>query len=177
MKHLKLYEHFLNEDGYGRDFFFKQKQGKVSKYFFKIDGEEEQLGFVLEIGKLSRNISIEDAENSYAVLTIEPISVSVMDDYLVKESDYKSREEETFELTESELMRTYKIVGEAIKDYLENNPKVSQIYDEMGLNIDIDFEEYLEKVKSLMSFWSFDRWSLQEASAKRTLLYTRRDHD
>ena len=144
MKHLKLYEHFLNEDGYGRDFFFKQKQGKVSKYFFKIDGEEEQLGFVLEIGKLSRNISIEDAENSYAVLTIEPISVSVMDDYLVKESDYKSREEETFELTESELMRTYKIVGEAIKDYLENNPKVSQIYDEMGLNIDIDFEEYLE---------------------------------
>jgi hypothetical protein len=177
MKHIKLYENFLNEDGYGRDFFVKEKDGKVYRYFFKIEGEEESLGFILGIGKLSRDITIESAENSYAVLSIEPISVNAMDDYLVKESDFKSREDEVFVLTDSEFMRTYKIVGEAIKDYLENNPKVTSIYDEMPLNIDMDFDEYKTRVKSLMGSWSYDKWSLQESSADRTLLYSRRDHD
>ena len=177
MKHIKLYENFLNEDGYGRDYFVKEKDGKVYRYFFKIEGEEEDLGFILEIGKLSRNITIESAENSYAVLSIQPISIAAMDDYLVKESDFKSREDEMFELTDSELMRTYKIVGEAIKDYLENNPKVSIIYDEMPLNIEMDFEEYKSRIKSLMSSWSYEKWSLQESSANRTLMYSRRDHD
>ncbi len=177
MKHIKLYENFLNEDGYGRDYFVKEKDGKVYRYFFKIDGEEEPLGFILKIGKLSRDITMESAENSYAVLSIEPISVAAMDDYLVKESDFKSREDDVFTLTDSELMRTYKIVGEAIKDYLENSPKVSHIYDEMPLNIDMDFDEYKRRIKSLMSSWSYDKWSLQEASADRVLLYSRRDHD
>lgn len=177
LKHIKLFESFLNEDGYGRDYFVKQKDGKVYRFFFKIQGEEEPLGFILEIGKLSRNITMEGAENSYAVLSIEPIAVSAMDDYLVKDSDYKSREDETFTLTPSELMRTYKIVGEAIKDYLENNPKVSTIYDEMALNIDMDFEEYKSKIKGLMSSWSYDKWSQQDAPAPRTLIYSRRDHD
>ena len=47
MKHIKLFENFLNEDGYGRDFFVKKKDGKLSQYFFKIEGEEDDLGFVL----------------------------------------------------------------------------------------------------------------------------------
>ena len=72
MKHIKLFEQFLNEDGYGRDFFIKKKEGKLSQYFFKIEGEEEDLGFVVNLGKLSRNITIESAENSYAVLSVEP---------------------------------------------------------------------------------------------------------
>jgi hypothetical protein len=177
MKHIKLYENFLNEDGYGRDYFIKEKDGKVYRYFFKIEGEEKDLGFILAIGKLSRNITIESAENSYAVLSIQPISIPAMDDYLVKESDFKSREDEMFELTDSELMRAYKIVGEAIKDYLENNPKVSIIYDEMPLNIEMDFDEYKSRIKSLISSWSYEKWSLQEASANRTLMYSRRDHD
>jgi hypothetical protein len=38
MKHIKLFEHFLSEnDGYGRDFFFKKKDGKVTNYFFKVE--------------------------------------------------------------------------------------------------------------------------------------------
>ena len=52
MKHIKLFEHFLTEeDGFGRDFFVKRKDGKVSKYYFKIEGEEENLGFIINIGK------------------------------------------------------------------------------------------------------------------------------
>jgi hypothetical protein len=43
MKHIKLYENFLNEDGYGRDYFIKEKEGKVYRYFFKIEGEEKDL--------------------------------------------------------------------------------------------------------------------------------------
>jgi hypothetical protein len=177
MKHIKLYENFLNEDGYGRDFFFKKKEGKLCKYFFKIEGEEETLGFILKIGKRSRNISIESAENSYCVMSIEPIKISVMDDYLVKDSDYKSKEDDTFIVTDSELMRMYKIISEAIKDYLENSPKVSNIYDELALNIDMDFDEYQSRIKSLIDSWSNERWSIQEAPAERTLIYSRRDHD
>jgi len=177
MKHIKLFENFLNEDGYGRDFFIKKKDGKLSQYFFKIEGEEEDLGFVVGLGKLSRNITIESAENSYAVLAVEPIKESVMDDFLVKDSDFKSREDEQFMLTKSEYMRFYKIVGECIKDYLQSNPKVSIIYDEIPLNLDIDFEEYSDKVKSLMDEWSYGKWSSQEGATKKTLIYSRRDHD
>jgi hypothetical protein len=177
MKHIKLFEQFLNEDGYGRDFFIKKKEGKLSQYFFKIEGEEEDLGFVVNLGKLSRNITIESAENSYAVLSVEPIRESVMDDYLVKDSDFKSREDDVFILTKSELMRFYKIAGECIKDYLQSNPKVSIIYDEMPLNIDMDFEEYMEKAKSLMDEWSYDKWSIQEGPESKIVIYSRRDHD
>ena len=75
-QHIKLFENFLNEDGYGRDFFVKKKDGKLSQYFFKIEGEEEDLGFVVNLGKLSRNITIESAENSYAVLSVSPLKIS-----------------------------------------------------------------------------------------------------
>jgi hypothetical protein len=177
MRHIKLFEQFLNEDGYGRDFFVKKKDGKLSQYFFKIDGEDESLGFVVNLGKLSRNITIESSENSYAVLSVEPISENVMDDYLVKDSDFKSREDDTFMLTKSEYMRFYKIVSECIKDYLQSNPKVSIIYDEIPLNLDMDFEEYFDGVKSLIDEWSYGKWSSQEGAAKKTLIYSKRDHD
>ncbi|NBU97885.1 MAG: hypothetical protein EBS19_06700, partial [Spirochaetia bacterium] len=84
MRHIKLFEQFLfEEDGFGRDFFVKKKEGKVTKYFFKIEAEEEDLGFIVNIGKLSRGSSIDEAENSYCVISVEPIKVSVLDDYLV----------------------------------------------------------------------------------------------
>ena len=177
MKHIKLFENFLNEDGYGRDFFVKKKDGKLSQYFFKIEGEEDDLGFVVCLGNLSRNITIESAENSYAVLSVEPIGESVMDDFLVKDSDFKSREDDQFTLSKSEYMRFYKIVGECIKDYLQSNPKVSIIYDEIPLNLDMDFEDYSDKVKSLMDEWSYGKWSSQDGATKKTLIYSRRDHD
>ena len=178
MKYLKLFEQFLmEEDGFGRDFFIKKKDGKVSKYFFKIEGEDDDLGFVVNIGKLSRGASIDEAENSYCVISIEPIKVSVLDDYLVKDSDYKSREDDNFDLTKSEFMRLYRIMGEAIKDYLQNNPKVSKIYDEIPMNVNIDLSEYEDRVRSLMDEWSYEKWSIQEGPEELTLLYTRRDHD
>jgi len=178
MRHIKLFEQFLmEEDGFGRDFFVKKKEGKVSKYFFKIDGEEESLGFIINIGKLSRESSIDEAENSYCVLSAEPIKIRVLDDYLVKGTDYKSREDDDFDLTKSEFMRFYKILSEAIKDYLQNNPKVSKIYDEILMNLDMETKEYEDNVKSLIDEWSYEKWSVQDVSDKRTLLYSRRDHD
>jgi hypothetical protein len=175
----KLFEKspLLEEDGFGRDFFVKKKEGKVSKYFFKLEGEEKTLGFVVSIGKLSRRLTIDEAENRYAVLSVQPIKESVLDDYLVKDSDFKSREDDELPLDKSEFMRFYKIVSECIKDYLQNNPKVSNIYDEMGLNIEIDMAEYRNSSRALMDDWSYNKWSIQEGSIERTLVYTRRDHD
>jgi|688.fasta_scaffold481240_3 hypothetical protein len=178
MRYIKLFEQFLlEEDGFGRDFFAKKKDGKVSKYFFKIEGEEETLGFIINIGKLSRGSSIDEAENSYSVISSEPIRVSTLDDYLVNETDYKSREDEEFSLTKSEFMRFYKILSESIKDYLQNNPKVSKMYDEIPLNLDMELSEYQDRVESLMDEWSYEKWSVQDGSSERTLMYTRRDHD
>jgi hypothetical protein len=177
MKHLKLFENFLNEDGYGRDYFVKKKEGKLYKYFFKIEGEEDDLGFIVSIGKLSRNLTIESAENSYAVLSVQPMSTVIMDDYLVSDSDYRSREDDVFTLTKSEFMRFYKIVGESIKDYLQNNPKVSTIYDEITLNLEKDYKEYMSGVKNLMDSWSYNKWSIQEGPSSKILIYTRRDHE
>lgn len=178
MKHIKLFENFLSEnDGYGRDFFFKKKDGKVTNYFFKVEGGEDDLGFVLAIGKLSRNISIDEAENSYGVISVEPMQESVMDDYLSRDSDYRSREDDLFILEESEFMRFYKIVGECIKDYLQYNPKVTTLYDEIPLNMEIDFNEYKDTVEALIDEWSYDKWGSQEGPADRTLVYTRRDHE
>jgi hypothetical protein len=182
MKHIQLFENFdrpVNEDGYGRDYFFRKKDGKTYNYYFKISPEEEgeSLCFVVGIGKLSRNLTIEDPENSYCVINVQTIKESVMDDFLVNDSDYKTKEDEEFRLTDSELMRFYDIVGECIKDYLKNSPKVSQIYDQMALNIEGNFANYRGVVKSLMGGWSYDKWSVQTDISDRTLLYTKRDHD
>jgi hypothetical protein len=178
MKHIKLFEHFLSEsDGYGRDFFFKKKDGKVTNYFFKVEGVEGDFGFVLAIGKLSRNISIDEAENSYGVISVQPMQESVMDDYLSKDGDYRSREDDEFMLETSEFMRFYKIVGECIKDYLQNNPKVTTLYDEIPLNLEIDLNDYKDTVEALIDEWSYDKWGSQEGPAHRTLVYTRRDHE
>lgn len=179
MQHLKLYEQFLNEDGFGRADFIKKKNGKLNQYYFKIKKEDDDghVCFVLGIGKLSRNTNIEQAENSYAVLSVEPIKENIMDDFLVKDSDYRSREDETFPLTRSEFLRFYKIVGECIKDYLQSNPKISTIYDELPLNVEMDIEEYLVLVKSMLDSWSYKKWGVQGGPENKILLYTKRNHD
>jgi len=74
-------------------------------------------------------------------------------------------------------MRFYKIVGECIKDYLQNNPKVSIIYDQIMLNLEKETEEYKDAVKNLMSGWSYGKWSLQDGSSSNIVMYSRRDHE
>jgi len=178
MINLKTLESFIFEtDGYGRDFFIRRKDGKVLKYFFKIEGEEEILCFIINIGKNSRKLLIESPENSYCVISVEPINQNVMEDFLINNTDYKSRIDDQFELTNSEILKFYKILSEAIKDYLANNPKVSYIYDEILLNLKLDVEDYIDKVESLISMWSYNKWSIQKTNDRRVILYIRRDHE
>jgi hypothetical protein len=47
----------------------------------------------------------------------------------------------------------------------------------MPLNIDMDFEEYMEKAKSLMGEWSYDKWSIQQGPESKIVIYSRRDHE
>ena len=100
-----------------------------------------------------------------------------MDDYLVKDSDYKSREDDEFELRKGEFNRFYKIVGECIKDYLQSNPKVSTLYDEIPLNVQIDLRDYIDTTRILMDDWSYGKWGSQEGASDRTIVYTRRNHE
>lgn len=179
MKHIELYENFLSEskDGYGRDYFIMKKEGKVFKYFFKIKGEDDDLCFIANIGKFSRKISIESAENSYAVLSIEPIEESIMDDYLVNETGYKSKKDSRFKLNNSEFIRFYNIIGKAIQDYLEKNGKVSTIYDETLMNLDFEYDEYLDIINEVIDSWGYERWGVQEGPSSDVIIYSKRDHE
>jgi hypothetical protein len=51
------------------------------------------------------------------------------------------------------------------------------MYDEIPLNLDMELSEYQDRVESLMDEWSYEKWSVQDGSSERTLMYTRRDHD
>ena len=44
-----------------------------------------------------------------------------MDDHLANETEFKRREDDMIELEDGELPRIYKIVSEAIEDYLQKN--------------------------------------------------------
>jgi len=60
---------------------------------------------------------------------------------------------------------------------LQNNPKVSTIYDEMPLNLKGDFKVYMSFVKNLMDSWSYNKWSIQEGPSSKIVIYKRRDHE
>jgi hypothetical protein len=176
MKHLILFENFLFEDGFGKNYFYPEKREKAIYYYFKISDEDEQKGFILKISKNCVLATPEGSENSYACLRIEPISIATMDDHLANETDFKFREEDMIEISEGEFPRIYMIISEAIGDYIQKNPKVTTIYDEMLLNIPMDSEEYKNDIESMMTEWSYGKWSVQRGSEEKILIYQKRNH-
>lgn len=177
MKHLMLFEDFLFEDGYGKNFFFPEKREKAIYYYFKINEGESQKGFILKISKNCVLMTPEGSENSYGCLRIEPISIATMDDHLANETDFKFREDDMIEIEEDEFPRIYKIVSEAIQNYLQKNPKVTKIYDEMLLNVPMSRKEYKNDVEAMISGWSYGKWSIQDGPEKKILIYQKRDHE
>ena len=112
IKDFKAYE--INEDaGYGNDYFVDQKVEKSQYYFFKI-GEGDEIGIIVKIGKFAKSAIISENEKSYGVIHIESINVDDMDDYLVNDSEYMSREDEKFSIPSDLLAQTFDIIEKAL---------------------------------------------------------------
>ena len=73
MKHLVLFEDYIFEDGYGKNYFFAEKTEKAIFYYFKINEGDDQKGYILKISKNCVLTTPEGSENSYGCLRIEPI--------------------------------------------------------------------------------------------------------
>ena len=178
MKFIKNFSNYLVKEnaGYGNDYFVEKKMDKSLYYFFKVGAGEEGTGIIIKIGKFSKDSVISDAEKTYGVVHIEQISVEDLDDYLVNDSEYKSKEDDKFMISKDLLNETFSIYKKALDDYLSKNPKVTKIYDEILENIEMPIDDYKEYIGQVVKSWSKGRWKIQDGSSQNVLIYTKVSH-
>jgi hypothetical protein len=167
----------MNEsDGFGTSPFLLEKSGDIYNYFFNLDIEksEDQSGFHLIIGKYSDQEVIEGPKNSYCVLTINQISPEIIDDIAVKKEDIPQTNSEKFKMGGNDISRLMEYVFKCVTDYLESNPKVTRIYDEMQDNLFLEGKgEYIEYMKSLAISQLGGNWSIQQGATKNSVIISR----
>ena len=163
----------LNEgDGFGTFPYLLVKDGDIFNYFFQLDLENgSQMGFMLVIGKYSQYENMEGPKNSYAVLNVNQIGTEIIEDIAIKKSDVPSLNDSKFSLKDNDLSRLLEQISKCLQSYLEKNPKVIRIFDEMKDNLDID--NYEEFVKSVLLSFLGPEWSMQEGSHKDTFIISR----
>lgn len=163
----------INEgDGFGTFPFLLIKSGDIYNYLFQLELENgEQKGFMVVIGKYSKYESAEGPKNSYAVININEISPEIIEDIAIKKSDIPDLNDQKFELKDNNLSRFLEKISKSVINYLERNPKVVRIFDEMQDNLDI--ENYEDMVKSVLLSFLGPEWSMQEGSHKGTFIFSR----
>ena len=100
-----------------------------------------------------------------------------MDDYLVNDSEYRSREDEGFSLSNEVLSQAFFIITKSMDNYLQKNPKVTKFYDEILENLGMDREEYSDFISPRIRTWSRGRWKIQEGNSEKSLIYTKTSHE
>lgn len=163
----------LEADGFGTLPYLEKKDGNVYYYFFKLDSEKDksQKGYMLTIGKYSQYEDTPGAKNSYAVLNANQIGTELIDDIAIDKKEIPNLNNTTFKMTDNEFSRFLEQCGKAISDYLEQNPKVVRFYDEMQDNIDAD--NYLEYLKSVLVGSLGGEWTAQDGSNKKVVVISR----
>ena len=166
----------MNEsDGFGTSPYLMKKNSDVYHYFFDLDMEDDETkGYHLIIGKYSDHEAIEGAKNSYGVLTINEISPEIIEDIAVDKEDIPQTNKDKFKLGANELSRLMEYVYKCVSNYLEVNPKVTRIYDEMQDNLQYDGKgTYMEYMKSMSQSQLGGNWSVQEGSNKNSVIISR----
>jgi hypothetical protein len=172
-QNLKDFPDFIFEsDGYGDKKFFTVKEGDTYNFLFKLDSieESEVRAYNLSIGKYSKYELPTGAKNSFAVLGLEEIPLDTLEECVAEKKSPSTRIREA-ELTDGELDRVLKIMKTAYSKYLEANPKVIRIYDEVQTTIVT--RGYMEKIKNLIGELLGPNWSVQEGSDDQILLLSR----
>jgi hypothetical protein len=169
---------YMNEsDGFGTSPFLLKKTSDVYHYFFNIENEEggdEEMGYHLVIGKYSDSEVIEGAKNSYCVLTLNQVAHVLIDDIAVDKEDIPLANEDKFKAKGNEVSRLMEYCCKCIQNYLELNPKVTRIYDELQDNLVFEGEgTYIEFMKSIVISYLGSNWSVQEGATKKSVLITR----
>jgi hypothetical protein len=100
-----------------------------------------------------------------------------MDDYLVNDSEYKSKEDEKFSLPLDLLNQAYVIIQKSLDNYLEKNPKVTKFYDEILENLDMNPDDYTSFITPKIEEWSGGRWSIQSGATENVLIYMKTSHE
>lgn len=157
-------------DGFGTLPFLRKKEDEVYNYFFNLDGEKSR-GFHLSVGKYSEYEPIDGPKNSFAVLSINEISPEVIEDISMDIGRIPEPNKEKIQLSDNESSRLFKLISKCILDYLELNPKIIRIYDEMQDNISI--ENYEQNLKSIMISYLGEDWSVQEGGNENLLILLR----
>lgn len=166
----------LNENGYGKEPFYFVKDGKSYLYYFKIKGEEGLEAYYIRINKTSDYMNISDPENRYCVVSLFKVDPDDLDDYLVRDRKSPLPATTLFDFNEyivNEIWKTFLLV---IEDYMDKNPKVTHVYDEMQKSF-VTPNGYLDLVKAIMSTDDAPRWSIQDTSENGVVQYTKKDHD
>jgi len=163
----------INEgDGFGTYPFLLIKDGDIYNYLFQLELENgSQKGFMLVVGKYSQYETMEGPKNSYAVLNINEIAPEIIEDIAIKKSEIPDLNDAKFNLKDNDLSRFLEQISKALLNYLEKNPKVIRIFDEMQDNMDI--ENYEEMVKSVLLSFLGPEWAIQEGSHKGTFIISR----
>jgi hypothetical protein len=167
-----LYE----SDGFGTSPFLLKKVSDVYHYFFNIESEDEKghMGYHLTIGKYSDKEMITGAKNSYCVLALNQISPEIIEDLAIDKEEIPDQHDEKFEASGGEVSRLMEICSKCILNYLELNPKVSRIYDEIQQNLSFQGKgTYIEYMKSIVISYLGENWRVQEGSTKNSVLISR----
>ena len=168
----RLYE----GDGFGTSAFLLRKQSDVYNYFFNIESEDgkEVKGYHFIVGKYSDLEVIEGAKNSYCVLTLNEISPELIEDIAADKEAVSGPNTMKFTAEGNEVSRLMEYVSKCISNYLEANPKITRIYDEIQENLEFKGKgEYIEFMKSIILSYLGDKWSVQQGSAKKSVLISR----
>ena len=174
-KHISGFD--VNEsDGFGTSPFLLKKIQDIYHYFFNIDKESGagQIGYHVVMGKYSNLEVIEGPKNSYCVVTINQVSPEIIEDIAVDKKEIPSPSNEKFELSGNEVSRLMESLSKCLLNYLEMNPKISRIYDEMQENLDFKGDgNYMEFMKSIIISYLGDNWKIQEGVSKKSLIISR----
>ena len=173
---VKTFSEFLAEsDGFGTSPFLLKREKDLYNYFFYLDdAEKNSKGFRLCIGKYSDHEPISGSKNSYCVLNMNEIAPEIIQDISVEKIEIPQINSEKFDIGEEQLVRMFKIISKCLLDYLEFNPKITKMYDEIQDNLVYTGEgSYLEFMKSIFNSYIGDDWSMQEGSHKNQIFINR----
>ena len=171
----KNWERVYESDGFGTSPFLLKKEKDIYHYFFVLDSKKEGgRAFHLIIGKYSNKQAISGSKSSYCVLDISEISREIVDDIASgKQEEIPSSNNSRFKMDENMTSRILECVSKCLLDYLENNPKVSRIYDEIQETLYFKGKgTYIEYMKSVIGPVIGD-WGIQEGSDKNSVIISR----
>lgn len=165
----------VNEgDGFGTLPFLLIKNEGVFHYFFNIeDGNKKENGFHLSVGKYSEYEPIDGPKNSYAVLNINGMSNEIIENLSMGVGEIPELNKEMVKVDSESQSRLMETISKCILNYLEAEPKVTRIYDEMQDTLELVGSDYMEYMKSIIISFLGEEWSVQNGSNTNLILLLR----